>query len=65
VGYDLIVIGNGGLQTLDGVQALQKVHGGLWLANNANLTSTAALESLEQVGEQQAAAAAARQQPMI
>ncbi len=65
MGYDLIVIGNGGLQTLDGVQALQKVHGGLWLANNANLTSTAALESLEQVGEQQAAAAAARQQPMI
>ena len=51
VGYDLIIIGNGGLGTLDGLQALQKVHGGLWLANNANLTSTAGLESLQQVGE--------------
>jgi hypothetical protein len=50
VGYDLIITGNKQLRSLEGLEALTKVDGGLWLANNANLASTAAMESLDHVG---------------
>lgn len=55
VGYDLIVIGNNKLKSLEGLGALKEVGGELWVANNRNLTSTKALEALEKVGGWRAA----------